>query len=143
MTREEERQRLRRDLHDGLGPTLAGVALQIETVRGLIRDDPDAADTLLARLEDETHASIASIRKIVYGLRPPALDELGLVGALREEGTRFAANGRGLQVSIRADRTARTVRGRGSSRIPHRPRGHHQRRPALRRHHVHRRRRRQ
>jgi two-component system NarL family sensor kinase len=104
VTREEERQRLRRDLHDGLGPTLAGVALQIETVRGLVRDDPDAADALLARLEDETHASIASIRKIVYGLRPPALDELGLVGALREESTRFAANGRGLQVSIRAKR---------------------------------------
>jgi signal transduction histidine kinase len=100
MAREEERRRLRRDLHDGLGPTLAAVALQVETVRSLLRDDPAAADALLAKLKDETQSAIAGIRRIVYGLRPPALDELGLVGALREEGSRFAANGGPLLVAV-------------------------------------------
>ena len=102
VAREEERRRLRRDLHDGLGPTLAGIGLQIETVRGLVRDDPHAAEALLATLKTETQAAIASIRTIAYNLRPPALDELGLVGALREEGARFASNGRGLRISITA-----------------------------------------
>ena len=101
VAREEERRRLRRELHDGLGPALAGVGLQIETVQALVRDDPDAADALLAKLKHETQAAVSSIRTIAYNLRPPALDELGLVGALREEGTRFA-DGRGLQVSISA-----------------------------------------
>jgi signal transduction histidine kinase len=100
VAREEERRRLRRDLHDGLGPTLAAVALQVETVRSLLREDPAAADALLAKLKDETQSAIANIRRIVYDLRPPALDELGLVGALREEGSRFAANGGSLLVSV-------------------------------------------
>jgi signal transduction histidine kinase len=100
MTREEERRRLRRDLHDGLGPTLAAVALQVETVRSLLRDDPAAADALLAKLKVETQSAIAGIRRIVYDLRPPALDELGLVGALREEGSRFVTNGGPLLVSV-------------------------------------------
>jgi two-component system NarL family sensor kinase len=103
MAREEERRRLRRDLHDDLGPTLAAVALQVETVRSLLRDDPGAADALLAKLKDETQSAIAGIRRIVYDLRPPALDELGLVGALREEGSRFAANGGPLMVSVEGD----------------------------------------
>jgi signal transduction histidine kinase len=100
VAREEERRRLRRDLHDGLGPTLAAVALQAETVRSLLREDPAAADALLAKLKEETQSAITGIRRIVYDLRPPALDELGLVGALREEGSRFAANGGPLVVSV-------------------------------------------
>jgi signal transduction histidine kinase len=102
VAREEERRRLRRDLHDGLGPTLAGVALQMETVHSIVRTDPQGATALLARLKEDTQAAITGIRRIVYGLRPPALDELGLVGALREEGGRFASNGRGLLVSVEA-----------------------------------------
>lgn len=100
MAQEEERRRLRRDLHDGLGPTLAAVALQVEMVRSLLRDDPEAAEALLAKLKDETQSAIANIRRIVYDLRPPALDELGLLGALREEGSRFATNGGPLLVSV-------------------------------------------
>lgn len=102
MTREEERRRLRRDLHDGLGPALAGVALQIEMVRGLLRDEPEAAEALLAKLKDETQDAIAGIRRIVYDLRPLALDELGLVTALREDGGRFSLRGPGLVVSVEA-----------------------------------------
>jgi two-component system NarL family sensor kinase len=106
---EEERRRLRRDLHDGLGPTLAGVTLEIGAARQLLGRDPAAADALLARLQAETKAATAEIRRVVYGLRPPALDELGLVGAIREEAGRFAAAeqvggtaGPGLLVSVEA-----------------------------------------
>jgi two-component system NarL family sensor kinase len=102
VAREEERRRLRRDLHDGLGPALAGMALQIDTIRGLLRDNPDAADALLAKLKDETQDGLAGIRRIVYGLRPPALDELGLVAALGEDSARFSSAGPGPLVSIEA-----------------------------------------
>jgi signal transduction histidine kinase len=102
VAREEERRRLRRDLHDGLGPALAGMALQIETIRGLLRDNPEAADALLAKLKDETQDGLAGIRRIVYGLRPPALDELGLVAALGEDSARLSSGGPGPLVSIDA-----------------------------------------
>jgi signal transduction histidine kinase len=102
VAREEERRRLRRDLHDGLGPALAGMALQIDTIRGLLRDDPEAADALLAKLKDETQDGLAGIRRIVYGLRPPALDELGLVAALGEDSARFSSGGPGPLVSVEA-----------------------------------------
>jgi signal transduction histidine kinase len=81
--REEERRRLRRDLHDGLGPTLAALGLKLETARNRLDRDPQAA-ALLADLADRTHAAVADIRRLVYALRPPALDELGLLGALRQ-----------------------------------------------------------
>lgn len=80
---EEERRRLRRDLHDGLGPTLTGVAFSADAARNLIARDPEAAAELLTRLRSDTSGAIAEVRRLVEGLRPPALDELGLVGALR------------------------------------------------------------
>ena len=83
LAREEERRRLQRDLHDGLGPQLAALGMQLEVARSLAVDSPDAA-ALLAKLAAETQHAIADIRRLVYDLRPPALDQLGLVGALRE-----------------------------------------------------------
>jgi signal transduction histidine kinase len=83
MAREEERRRLRRDLHDGLGPQLAGLTLKLETARNRLAHDPQA-ETLLSELAGRTQAAVADIRRLVYALRPPALDELGLVSALRE-----------------------------------------------------------
>lgn len=81
--REEERRRLRRDLHDGLGPTLAGIALGAEAARTRITaTSPPTAD-LLSRLRDEAEAATAEVRRLVYGLRPPSLDELGLPEAIR------------------------------------------------------------
>lgn len=94
--REEERRRLRRDLHDGLGPTLAGIALQLGSARTLLHRDADAADELLAQLVSEAQAAIADVRRLVYDLRPPALDELGLVDALRQHVNRFP----GLEVEV-------------------------------------------
>jgi two-component system NarL family sensor kinase len=92
VTREEERRRLRRDLHDGLGPTLAGIGLEIESVRALTQRDPNAADELLTRLKTEVQDAIADIRRIAYDLRPPTLDELGLVPALREQAARLSGS---------------------------------------------------
>jgi two-component system NarL family sensor kinase len=85
--REEERRRLRRDLHDGLGTTLAGVVLQLGAAKTLVGQDLAAAQLLLDRLRGEVQQAILDIRRLVYQLRPPALDELGLVGALREQAT--------------------------------------------------------
>jgi signal transduction histidine kinase len=82
-TAEEERRRLRRDLHDGLGPMLAGQVLRAGAVRRLVTHDAAAADTLLAQLEGDLERAVAGLRGLVYNLRPPALDELGLVGAIR------------------------------------------------------------
>ncbi len=82
LAREEERRRLRRDLHDGLGSALAGLTLYAGNARGALRDDPDAAQAWLGQLEDGIRAVVKDIRRLAYDLRPPALDELGLVGAL-------------------------------------------------------------
>ena len=82
--REEERLRLRRDLHDGLGPALASVVWQADSARDLVYADPSAAEQLLESSIEQAQAALADIRRLVYGLRPPALDELGLVGALEQ-----------------------------------------------------------
>ena len=96
LAREEERRRVRRDLHDGLGPTLAGIALQLDAAREHLHGDVGAADELLGTLVDQTRASITDIRRLVDDLRPPALDELGLTSALREQASRFP----GMQVDV-------------------------------------------
>ena len=88
--REEERRRLRRDLHDGLGPALAGMALKLDAARNRA-GDPNV-DQILGELRGETQDAIADVRRVVYELRPPALDELGLVGALREQGLRLSGH---------------------------------------------------
>ena len=80
--REEERRRLRRDLHDGLGPQLASLTLKLETARNRLAQDP-LVQTLLSDLAERTQDTVADIRRLVYALRPPALDELGIVSALR------------------------------------------------------------
>jgi signal transduction histidine kinase len=83
--REEERRRLRRDLHDGLGPVLASLTLRLDAARNLLARDPVQADHLLLDLKSTSQTAVADVRRLVYGLRPPALDELGLVSALREQ----------------------------------------------------------
>ncbi len=82
--REEERRRLRRDLHDGLGPRLTGIAFTADAASNLARSDPLSTERLLETLRAETTQAIESIRELVYAMRPPALDELGLAGALTQ-----------------------------------------------------------
>ncbi|MGY1618526.1 sensor histidine kinase [Geodermatophilus sp. SYSU D00691] len=81
--REEERRRLRHDLHDGVGPELAGMALQLERLAGKLAGDEQLSGPA-GRLRDQMRRTVAAVRRVVDDLRPPALDELGLVGALRE-----------------------------------------------------------
>src|SRR5215813_5165590 len=82
--REQEKRRLCRELHDGLGPTLAGLTLGLDTAHALSAGQPDLQQ-LLGRLKAETQRAMAEVRRIVYGLRPPMLNGLGLAGSLREE----------------------------------------------------------
>ena len=81
--REEERRRIRRDLHDGLGPALAGLTFTLDAVRNLAASDLERANALLASATEQTQTMIGDIRRLIYGLRPPALDELGLIESLR------------------------------------------------------------
>jgi two-component system, NarL family, sensor kinase len=104
-TREEERRRLRRDLHDGLGPSLATLVLRLESAQDLIATDPARAAEVLGGLADLAHDDVAEVRRLVDGLRPAALDQLGLVSALRQRAEQHeqAAGGQGLVWSVEAE----------------------------------------
>lgn len=99
LAREEERRRLRRDLHDDLAPSLAALALTASTAADLTPTAPDTAERLVRDLEAAVRESVAGIRRIVYDLRPPTLDELGLAGAVRQ---RVAQYGRGIRFTVDA-----------------------------------------
>jgi two-component system, NarL family, sensor kinase len=101
--REEERRRLRRDLHDGLGPLLTGVVLNAETALRLVRSDPARSEALLGELRDRTTGALNDIRRLVYELRPPALDSLGLVGALEEYAMLLSRRADGSALSVTID----------------------------------------
>ncbi len=101
-TREEERRRLRRDSHDGLGAQLAGLNVQAGTLRRLIPRDPDTAEELVVELREELRGAIADIRRLVYDLRPPALDDLGLAEALRRLAERYGSKDESLSVLVEA-----------------------------------------
>jgi signal transduction histidine kinase len=95
--REEERRRLRRDLHDGVGPQLAALMLELETASDLVSDNPEAS-ALIAKLSKRAREIVSDVRHSVHALRPPALDELGLMGALREAAIQYGPAG--LHVSV-------------------------------------------
>ncbi len=82
--REEERRRLRRDLHDGLGPNLASQGLKLAAAKHLLEQDPASAGPLLDQVIAQNHSTVEDVRRLVYGLRPPALDEFGLIAAIRD-----------------------------------------------------------
>lgn len=88
--RDNERRRIRRDLHDDLGPTLAGLVLGVEHVERHL-DDSDRARAELSRLHEAGQAAVEDVRRIVYALRPPVLDSLGLAGAIREQAALLGA----------------------------------------------------
>ena len=98
--REEERRRLRRDLHDGLGPALAGVTLGLHAAQTTVRLDPGGAVELLAQLEGQVEQAVGDIRRLVYGLRPPALDEFGLVRAVQQHANHLDGTPGGLVIAV-------------------------------------------
>jgi signal transduction histidine kinase len=102
LAREEERRRIRRDLHDGLGPTLASQTLKLDTVLDLLTADPRTAEQHVKQLKSQTQQMVADIRRLVYELRPPALDELGLLEALRAHVAQMNGANDRLRISIEA-----------------------------------------
>jgi signal transduction histidine kinase len=101
--REEERRRLRRDLHDGLGPILTAVTLKADAARSALDTAPNRADGLLAELRRDAKQAIGDLRRVIYDLRPASLDELGLVGALDQQVDRFSRQG--LSITLHAPPT--------------------------------------
>ena len=83
IAREEERRRIRNDLHDGLAPTLSAVQMQLGAIKKLLNQDLPQAETMINEVRDDMRLATIEIRQIVYDLRPPMLDELGLVGAIK------------------------------------------------------------
>ncbi|MDX1416771.1 MAG: GAF domain-containing sensor histidine kinase [Candidatus Promineifilaceae bacterium] len=98
-SREEERRRLRRDLHDGLGPLLAAITIQADTARDLVESEPAQTREILDNIMDQAQTAVTDVRRLVYDLRPPTLDELGLVGALRRSAQAYRHQ---LQVTVHA-----------------------------------------
>jgi two-component system NarL family sensor kinase len=102
VAREEERRRLRRDLHDGLGPVLAAVAMRADAAAARLRADPADARRDLAAVADDARAAIDDLRRLVDGLRPPSLDQLGLVGAIQEQADRLGGSQGGPATRVEA-----------------------------------------
>jgi two-component system NarL family sensor kinase len=100
--REEERRRIRRDLHDGLGPALAGLALTVGAARRAAERGGPAAVPLLNRAETDAQNALSDVRRISHDLRPAALDELGLIEALNQHADAVSASGHVL-VEVDAD----------------------------------------
>ena len=88
--REEERRRLRRDLHDGVGPALAAIVLKLNAAQS--RSDDGERIRLLVEARDEVRETIAEVRRVVDDLRPAAVDEVGLLGALRQQAARLSGD---------------------------------------------------
>lgn len=88
--REEERRRIRRDLHDGFGPALSGIVFQLEAARMTVERDPARARAQLETVSTQVQEVVADVRRLVHDLRPPALDDRGLVGALRQQAEHLA-----------------------------------------------------
>ena len=110
--REEERRRLRRDLHDGLGPLLTGIGLNVDAARarvdrarGKAAGEEDDPRELLARAKEASAQAIADLRGIVYGLRPSSLDDLGLAGAIAAHVQRLT-EGASVRISLHAGELA-------------------------------------
>ena len=104
VARDEERHRIRRDLHDGLGPTLAGVALGIGAARRSVAAAvPDTAE-LLGHLEAEVRDSLDDVKRLVADLRPTTLEQLGLVEALRQYAETVTRRSQG-SLKVRVDAT--------------------------------------
>ena len=87
---EEERRRLRRDLHDGVGPTLASLSQRLDTAADLVESNPEKSVLLLKELKGQVKGTLAEIRRLVYALRPPVLDEFGLLSAIREHVAQYS-----------------------------------------------------
>ncbi len=101
LAREEDRRRIRRDLHDGLGPVLGGVAMRLDAAGNAVSTDPERSRGLILQARAEITEALADLRRLVHGLRPPTLDDLGLLAAVEQQVDRSRAGG--LRVDVEAD----------------------------------------
>jgi signal transduction histidine kinase len=92
IAREEERRRLRADLHDGVGPQLAGLALQLDSLQRRVPADAETT-ARVQLLRDRLRDAVVEVRRVVDDLRPPALDDVGLVEAVRRQVAAFSLVG--------------------------------------------------
>ena len=88
LAREDDRRRIRRDLHDGLGPALGGVALRLQAAGNAVEHDPGLARELVGQSRTDVQEALDDVRRLVHGLRPPALDDLGLEAAIEQQALR-------------------------------------------------------
>lgn len=100
--REEERKRLRRDLHDSLGPELAGLTMQMDAAQNMLYEKPEQVSELLTQMNNKLKLTIGDIREIVYALRPPVLDEFGLIYAIREQVIKLNQAGNEINIVVTA-----------------------------------------
>jgi len=103
LAREEERRRIRRDLHDGLGPAQAGISLGLEGATQRVRPAASDVGDLLDSLRAETAMCVDEVKRIVSDLRPAALDEIGLLAALHQHVELIASRTDGLHIDLQAD----------------------------------------
>jgi signal transduction histidine kinase len=103
LGREDDRRRIRRDLHDGLGPALGGVALRLDAAGNAVGSDPDRARELVRLARTEVSDALDDVRRLVHDLRPPALDDLGLEAAVRQQAERLRPE---LAVTVHAEALA-------------------------------------
>jgi signal transduction histidine kinase len=99
---EEERQRIARELHDGLGPALASLNIRLLTAHKLLAREDHPLASEMEEVAEQTQESLRDIRRLIHDLRPVALDELGLVPALREHLARCARE-HDLKIDLAAD----------------------------------------
>lgn len=90
LAQEEERRRISRELHDDLGPSLAAIVNRLRICQQLVRSDPSRAEKDLDEVTKGLKGHIQDIRHLIYDLRPLAVDQLGLTGAIEQQLERFA-----------------------------------------------------
>jgi signal transduction histidine kinase len=101
LAREEERRRLRRNLHDGVGPALAGISLGLETAERAAGRGDGSLPSLITRLHTETDRCATEVRQLVTDLRPVTLDAVGLVAALRQHAELLTSrSGNGFRIDV-------------------------------------------
>lgn len=99
LAQEEERKRISRELHDGLGPSLAAIGNRLRACRTMVRTDPATAERELEEVTSTLKGNVQEVRELIHGLRPLALDQLGLVGALRQHVEQFGQQN-GIEASV-------------------------------------------
>lgn len=109
ITREEERRRLRRDLHDGLGPALASLPLKVDAAIDLVDQDRATSLRLLGEVKRQAQQLVGDVRQVVNDLRPPTLDELGLVEAIRGAAAHLHSQPSSPQILLDADSLPRRL----------------------------------